>query len=447
VKDNPVLLYRPALEIMVKKGKTYFMARIVLSTIGVRGDLNPFLSLGLGLRARGHDVLFAVEDTFCQALMEEGFAVHRLPGDVREMLLPYVHELVDGFTPLTSLQIILHKWILPSLHAKVQELRKACSGADLLVARAAHLAAPIVAELTGIPWVHITMTPLNIPSAYVHPYLLPLLWPSEFPPIVNRIAWNTMQAVLRNVADKQINGIRAMYGLRPGHDLMGVGNHSHLLTAVVVSPAFLPPPSDWPAYVRMTGFCFWDVPSSWHEDAKLTAFLDSSEPVIAVSFGSIAPFVKDVFARLYSTSIAAIRRLGARALVIGATTEILPEPAPDGVYAVPFAPFSQVYPRCAVVIHHGGPYTVAEALRAGIPSLVIPWGIDQFFTAAQVKRLGVGEWVHQRFYTAAGGARTLHRLLNENSYKSRTQTIASQLTHEDGVVTLCEAIEGLLQRL
>jgi rhamnosyltransferase subunit B len=123
----------------------------VLSTIGVRDDLNPFLSLGLGLRARGHDVIFAVEDTFCQTIMEEGFAVHCLPGDVREMLLPDIHELVHGFTPLTSLQIIIHKWILPRLHAKIQELRKACSGVGLLVVRAAHLAAPIVAELTYIP--------------------------------------------------------------------------------------------------------------------------------------------------------------------------------------------------------------------------------------------------------------------------------------------------------
>lgn len=423
------------------------MARIVLSTIGVRGDLNPFLSLGLGLRAQGHDVLFAVEETFCQALMEEGFAVHRLPGNVKEKLLPHVHQLVGGFTPLASLQIIVKEWLLPDLHAKIQELQKACTGADLLVARAGHLAAPIVAELTGIPWVHITMTPLNIPSAYVNPYLLPLPWPGELPPMANRIAWATLQAVLRQVADKQINSIRAAYGLLPGRGLIGVGNHSHLLTAVVVSPAFLPPPPDWPSYVRMTGFCFWDTPLSWHEPAELTAFLNSPEPVIAVSFGSIAPFVKHAFVRLYSTSIAAIRGIGARALVIGAAPEILPDPIPKGVCMVPFAPFSHVYPRCVAVIHHGGPYTVAEALRAGIPSLVVPWGIDQFFTAAQIKRLGVGEWRQQRFYTTAGGVRTLHSLVHEPCYKRRTQAIAAQLAQEDGVATLCKAIEGLLERL
>ncbi len=154
------------------------MARIVLSTIGVRGDLNPFLSLGLGLRARGHDVLFAVEEMFCSPLIEEGFAVHRLTGDVRTALMPHVHQVVQGFTPLLSLQLILAKWMLPTLRAKIQELRTACTGADLLVARAAYFAAPIAAELAGIPWVQITMPPLTMPSAHLNPYLLPLPWPS-----------------------------------------------------------------------------------------------------------------------------------------------------------------------------------------------------------------------------------------------------------------------------
>ena len=158
----------------------------------------------------------------------------------------------------------------------------------------------------------------------------------------------------------------------------------------------------------------------------------------------MAPFVKDAFARLYNTSIAAIRRTGARTLVIGTTPQTLSEPLPEDIFAVPFAPFSQVYPRCAAVIHHGGPYTVAEALRVGVPSFVVPWGIDQFFTAAQVKRLGIGEWGQQRFYTVARGAGILQSLMHEPRYKRRAQEIAAQLVKEDGVATLCEAIEAAL---
>lgn len=173
-------------------------------------------------------------------------------------------------------------------------------------------------------------------------------------------------------------------------------------------------------------------------------FHNISIPQELISFGSMAPFVKNAFTRSYRTSIAAIRRINARALVIGVAPEVLPDPLPEGVFALPFAPFSQVYPRCIAVIHHGGPYTVAEALRAGVPSLVVPWGIDQFFTAAQVERLGVGLWRQHRFYTVERAARALSTLIQGVRYKERVQAIAAQIAQEDGVATLCEAIEAIL---
>lgn len=420
------------------------MARIVLTTIGTSGDLNPFLGLALGLRAHGHEVIFAVEDNLRGMPTELGFAVHHLTGDV-DVLSPYLDRLVGGLTPLTSFKMIFEKWILPTLRPKVEELREVCGKADLMVARAVHPAAPIAAEIAGIPWVHMTMTALNIPSVYLNPVLLPMPILTNLPPFVNRFAWRSLAAVLRYMGDGRINRIRAEYGLAPDHDLLGTGNHSHTLTAVSVSSAFMPPPPDWPPYVRTTGFCFWDTPGNWQEPPELTGFLNDKSPVIAVSFGSMAPSVKDAFTRLYRTSIDAIGRIGARTLVIGAAPGVLPDPLPEGVYALPFAPFSQVYPRCAAVIHHGGNYTAGEALRAGIPALVVPWGIDLFFSASQVKRIGAGLWVHPRFYTPKVGERMLRTLLVEPHYRAEAQAAATHIAQEDGTATLCSAIEAILQ--
>jgi rhamnosyltransferase subunit B len=124
---------------------------------------------------------------------------------------------------------------------------------------------------------------------------------------------------------------------------------------------------------------------------------------------------------------------------------VLPDPLLEGVYALPFAPFSQVYPRCAAVIHHGGNYTAGEALRAGIPALVVPWGIDLFFSAAQVKRIGAGLWVHTLFYTPKVAERMLRTVLEEPCYRAEAQAAATHITQEDGVATLCGAIEAILQ--
>ncbi len=161
----------------------------------------------------------------------------------------------------------------------------------------------------------------------------------------------------------------------------------------------MPRPPDWPAWVHQTGFCFWDAPNSWQEPSDLTAFLAGERPVVALSSGSMADKVGGAFDTMYRTGIEAIRRAGARTLLIGAPPGALPHPLPDDVYALAYAPFSQVYPRCAAVIHHGGMGTVAQSLRAGIPALVVPWGVDQFFTGAQLARVGAGRWLRRSSFT------------------------------------------------
>src|SRR5262249_51261383 len=147
------------------------------------------------------------------------------------------------------------------------------------------------------------------------------------------------------IADRPVNRIRQEYGLPPVRDVMYTGNLSREYTAVAISPTFIPRPPDWPPYVTETGFLYWDTPNSWQEPEALTGFLGDSEPVIAVSSGSMGPEVKHAFTRFFTTSIEAVRRVGARALIIGAAPGVLPDPLPEGVFAIPFAPFSHIYPR------------------------------------------------------------------------------------------------------
>ncbi len=420
------------------------MARIVITSYGSSGDLNPFLALGLGLRARGHDVLFAVEERFHAVLAQAGFVTHHLTGDIETALALSGRQMFGRLTPFASVRMIVDQYILPTLHPKVTELLDACVGADLLVAAAGQLTASLIADLTGIRWATVALTPGAIPSAYLEPQPLPFPLPPVVQPLVNRVAWATGASVLRRVADAPVNRLRGEYGLAPRRDLLFSGNLSHTLTAVAASPAFEPPPPDWPSYVHMTGFCFWDTPALWREPADLKAFLDGPEPVIAVSSGSLAPSVNHAFTDFYRTSVRAIRRVGARALVIGAAPGALPEPLPDDVLALPFAPFSQVYPRCAVLIHHGGIGTVAQALRAGVPALVVPWGADQYLNAGQVAHLGAGRWLQRHFYTTERAAHGLDALLHQAWYQERAQVLATQIAQEDGVGTLCDMLEVVL---
>ncbi|HEX8034540.1 MAG TPA: glycosyltransferase, partial [Ktedonobacterales bacterium] len=320
------------------------MARIVLTTIGSAGDLNPFVAAGLGLRARGHDVLFAVEDNFHPTVREAGFEVTHLTGDATTALAPYAKEMFGGSNPLVSVKTLLDHYILPTLTQKVKELRAACEGADLLVSSAFNIAGSIVADLTHIPWASLVLSPIVLPSAYIETQPLPFTLPPLLQRLNTRLTWSTGALIFRRFADAPINRIRASFGLPPRYRQLWLGGLSPRLICLACSPAFQPPAPDWPAHVHTTSFAFWDTPSSWHQTPEVNAFLAGDDPIIAVTAGSIAPGVADSFAQFYRTSISAIRAAGARALLIGigATPDPLTSPHESDVLAIPFAPYSHI---------------------------------------------------------------------------------------------------------
>jgi rhamnosyltransferase subunit B len=420
------------------------MSRILLTTFGSSGDLNPFLAVGLGLRARGHQVTFAIQNNLQSQVVALGFPYAPLTGNAESALMTRAETLVTRATPLASLRILMNEVILPALRPQIAELRAACADADVMISSAQQIAASFAADLTAIPWASIALSPVLFPSAHIEPQPSPVPIPQVLQPLANRASWAMGMLAVRRLWDDPVNRVRREYGLPPRRDVAQTGNLSHRLTALAVSPAYTPRPPDWPAWVHETGFCFWDTPESWQEPPELTAFLAGERPVVALSSGSVSDKVGSAFDPMYDAGIAAIRRAGARALVIGAPAASLPHPLPDDVFAVGFAPFSRVYPRCAAAIHHGGIGTLAQGLRAGTPALVVPWGVDQFFAGAQLARIGAGRWIRRPAFTAERGAAEITALLEEPSYRKRASEIAQQIAAEDGVADFIALLESML---
>lgn len=417
------------------------MARIVITTLGSSGDLHPYLALALGLRARGHHVHFASEAAHGAQLAALGFAFTPLTGDPELILAPYGHQLFESGNPLASVRALFDSYIVPTLRPRIEELRPLVAEADFFVSSAQQMASHIVAELTGTPWASVPLTPLVLPSAAIESVTLP---PLPLRQAVGRAAFTVSGLLVRRIVDDPINAVRREYGLPPLHDIIADGALSHRLTAVATSPAFVPRPDDWPVWAKMTGFLFWDTPGDWTEPEALTDFFNGTLPVVAISTGSMAAYVPHFFDRFFRVGLHVIWSAGARALVIGAPLGALPDPLPDWVCAVPYAPFSHVYPRCGAVIHHGGIGTTAQGLRAGVPQLIVPWGVDQFFHGAQVARLGAGRWMTRRAFTPNHATSALRALLTVPRYRHAAQAIATQIAGEDGVNALCDAIEAAM---
>lgn len=420
------------------------MARIVLSTFGSSGDLNPYIALGIGLRARGHDVCFAVEDGSRATVEQAGFSFAHLTGDALSVMSQSSAQAYNKTTPLKSVELLVKEYLVPTLRPRIDDLLAACQGADLLVAASIQVAASFVADLTSIPLASVTLTPVTVPSTYLEPQPLPFALPASLQHAANRAGWAFGKTVVGRLFDPPVNAARAEYGLAPRRDWMYLGGMSTQLTAVAISPTFLPSPPDWPSFVQETGFLFWDTPTGWQEPPEVTAFLADGKPVVAVSTGSMSLNFAEEFAPFFATSLAAIQAAGARALVIGVPPAALPTTPGADALALPYAPFSTVYPRCAAVIHHGGVGTTAQGLRAGLPTLIVPWGVDQFFNGAQVERIGAGRWIQRRAYTTAQATRAVDALLHQPQYQRHAREIAEQIAQEDGVATLVGRLEAML---
>lgn len=419
------------------------MTRIVITTFGSTGDLNPFIAIALGLRARGHAVTFAVEGNLLPPLAALGFATRTLPGDMDAVYARHAAQFFGGVFPARLIQYFVRELILPNIHAQIAILREACADADLFISSTLQFPASIVADLVAIPRINVA---LNAGTVYSSAYM-PLPMAAPPPPLrvpFNRLMWEMGKPLFRAILDRPLNRVRRELGLPPRFDLMYGRFQRADRLAVLVSPAFVPRPADWPSWVVETGFCFWDASDGWQAPPALAAFLDGARPVVALSFGSMTHATRAIFAPLYRAGLAAIHQVGARALLIGVDPATLPDPLPLATLCLPYAPFSRLYPRCAAVIHHGGIGTVAQALRAGVPSLIVPWGADQFFDGAQLQQLGAGRTVSQRHFTTERATRELFALLGDARYRQRAQTIARHLAREDGTAAFCDLVETVL---
>lgn len=420
------------------------MARIILSTFGSAGDLNPFIALGLRLREAGLEVRFAVQEHFRPTVEILGFPVDLLSGNVVASLAPYTPQMVGKSNPVKSLSILVQHGIMPSLAANVEELRQACRDADLLVASFGQLAASFVADLTGIPWITVALTPVTIPSVHIITQSQPFALPAPLQRASNRLSWKLGSLILGHIADRPTNRLRATYGLPPRRELLWLGNASDTLVCLACSPAFQQPPPDWPAAVQVTGFCFWDTPSNWQPPPELQAFLQADRPLVAVTAGSLGPSMRQAFTPYFRTSIAAIRQVGARALVFGTSAADLSLSLDEDVFALPFAPYSAIFPHCAAIIHHGGIGTTAQALRFGVPTLVVPWGMDQFYSAQRVAQLGTALSLTWHRYTLERASRSIRALLHIPAYAQAARRMRDQIAQEDGVAAICAAIQARL---
>ena len=238
--------------------------------------------------------------------------------------------------------------------------------------------------------------------------------------------------------------LRSEIGLPPtkeGNPL--ADSHSPLLVLALFSKLLADKQTDWPPQTVITGFPFYDTDREVGLPPQLVRFLDEGPPPIVFTLGSAVSMNAGSF---YNNSVACAKLMNQRAvLIVGKNNRNLLPSLPTEVMAVQYAPFAELFPRAAAVVHHGGVGTTGLAMRSGRPMLVVPQAWDQPDNGERVARLGIARTLSKGRYTPHRAVAELRRLLENPTYSQRAAEVAAQIRQENGVETACDALEALLQ--
>ncbi len=397
--------------------------RIVLTTIGSLGDLHPYIAIALGLKARGHEAVIATGECYRKKVEALGLGFHPLRPDSDFVDDPVAMRRIMDFR-LGSIHV-LRRTILPAVRDSYEDTLAAAEGADLLVSHPLAFATRLVSEARCIAWASTAVTPLVFGSAYDPPALPGIPDLSKYLRFLGPRFWRPLRRSLTRATRawaKPLDRLRAEIGLPPAPDNPLVDGHSPLLVLTLFSKRLADKQPDWPAQTIHTGFLLYDRDGGAGPDPELARFLDDGPPPVVFTLAVSAAMVAGPF---FEHSIAAAKSLGRRAvLILGKGGRDRPASLPEGVAAFDYAPFSELFPRAAAVVHAGGIGTTGLAMRAGRPMLVVPHAHDQPDNADRLARLGVARTLSPRRYTPARVADELRRLLDDPAFARRRRRSA-----------------------
>jgi rhamnosyltransferase subunit B len=415
--------------------------RIVMATIGSLGDLHPLLALALELKQRGHRVTIAATEFYRERVesLGVGFCVMRPNWD------PADRELVAKCEDMkTAPEILFRQIVLPHLRESYDDLLAAVTGpdgmADMMIAGELVYPAPLVAEKLGLRWVSAILSPTSFLSAH-DPSLLVNV-PSVYR--LRRAGWLVNRAVLdfgklmMRHWWEPVRQLRRELGLRVQCEPVFKDKFSPDLVLALFSPWLATSQQDWPKQTVQPGFVYFDRDGNG-EDAELAAFLADGDAPIVFTQGSTAVHNPGNF---YEASAAAARRLGRRAVLLGAKSEPLVGWAE--MLTLQYAPYSQMFPHAAAIVHQGGSGTTGQAMRAGKPQLIVPYGWDQPDNGARIERLGAGLCLARSAYSAESAAAALGQLLGDGRFAARAAEVGARIREEDALQGACDAIESVL---
>ncbi len=415
---------------------------IAIIALGSRGDVQPYIALGQGLKQAGHVVRLVTHQNFETLVRSHGLEFWNLRGNVQDVVeSPEMRALLEkgNFIAITM------RTAKEAERAAVQWAEDglaASQGMDLLIA--------------GIGSLFISLAlaeKLNLPV--LQTYLVPFTPTKNFPSVLlpqslklggafNRLSHQlTKQMMWQGSRASDTLARQQVLGLPPA-SFFGPFDSIHLKdlpTLYAFSPSVIPVPTDWSAANHVTGFWFLDSADDWAPPADLLKFLESGPTPLYIGFGSMTTRKPEETTALV---IKALNQTNQRAILSSGWGGLQKTDLPESVFMIDSIPHAWLFSHVAAVVHHGGAGTTAAGLRAGVPSITIPFFADQPYWGQRIADLGVGPApIPRKELTAERLAQAIQIAVTDQSMRQRAFELGRKIQAEDGIARAVEIIQQI----
>ena len=404
--------------------------QITILTMGTRGDTQPYIALGLALKKAGCGVKVAAFENFETFVKSYELDFYPIRGDVAKVSSSSIAK--DAMKADNPFKFLVS---FNQLKSYVFELQKdffaACLGSDAIVYH------------PGVTIGYFAARYLNIPAILGTPF--PMAPTREYPSLIfynmprlgggfNLLTHKILEQIMWMASSSPVKEFwRQKFGHLPDHFACPYSKQTTKTfpTVISCSDAVFPSPKDWPEHVHNTGYWFLDEEPHWKPDDDLQDFLNQGAPPVYVGFGSIGDV--DQAKQTTQMVIDALRLVGQRGvLATGWHGMAQPVNLAEDMLMLDNAPHSWLFPRMAAVVHHGGAGTTAAGLRAGVPTITIPHGNDQFAWGRRVYELGVGSKAIPRKHLSAEKLANAIQFAQSDKVRKSAKALGVKIRSESG---------------
>jgi sterol 3beta-glucosyltransferase len=415
--------------------------KILISTFGTRGDVQPYLALAVGLRNAGHAVTLCTSYNYTEWIESYGVNTHPTRFSIQEhSQKPEIQAIIRGGNFIRQIQT-LRDAIRQNAEAQ-DEVWAAIQNTEFVIQSPAGNGALEATSQLGIPSVFASPVPFAPTRAFPSFFLgglrasLGAGYNALTHKLMHRMLWSVMGGPMSGRFRKNL-GLRAW---RSYDELLANAHRQGTPWLYGFSTHVIPKPVDWDEYQHITGYWFLDAPSGWQPPEDLVRFIESGLPPVYVGFGSMNHENPERQTRM---ALRALELSGQRGVLLTGWGGIRREDAPPTVFFTDSVPHDWLFPRMAAVIHHGGAGTTSAGLRAGVPNIITPFANnDQGSWADYVVKLGIGPRVPAiQQLTAEKLANAIQAAVMDTALRARATTLGGKIRAEDGLARATEIIE------